>query len=114
MPFNVTKEFTFSAAHFLTQYHGKCENLHGHNYRLRVTVTGPLRRDDMVIDFVEMKSVVTEHIINVLDHTNLNDRFKNPSCERVAEWIFQILKPHLPLARVELFETDTSWVTYSE
>jgi 6-pyruvoyltetrahydropterin/6-carboxytetrahydropterin synthase len=114
MPFNVTKEFSFAAAHFLTNYHGKCENLHGHNYRLRVTIIGPLQSDDMVIDFAEVKKVVQQYIITVLDHTNLNDRFSNPSCERVAEWIFHALKPHLPVSTIELFETDTSSVMYSE
>ncbi|EKD76099.1 MAG: hypothetical protein ACD_43C00226G0007 [uncultured bacterium] len=114
MPFSVTKEFSFAAAHFLTNYHGKCENLHGHNYRLRVTIAGPLQADDLVIDFSEIKRIVQENVLAVLDHTNLNDRFTNPSCERVAEWIYHALKPHLPVFTVELFETDTSSVTYSE
>lgn len=114
MPFNVTKEFTFSAAHFLTKYHGKCENLHGHNYRLQITVTGSLNQDDLVIDFVELKAIVKQIVIDVLDHTNLNDRFTNPTCELVAQWIFQQLKTHIPVTTVQLWETDTSSVTYSE
>lgn len=116
MPFNVTKEFTFAAAHFLTKYHGKCENLHGHNYKLCVTVSGPLGTDDLVIDFLVLKEIVQRAVIVLLDHTNLNDRFPNPSCEIVAQWIFQTLKPKLPvpLTSVQLFETTTSWVTYSE
>lgn len=112
--FSVTKEFEFSAAHFLTNYHGKCENLHGHNYRLAVTVTGPLNQDDLVIDFLDVKRVVQEKIITVLDHTNLNDQFSNPTCELVAQWIFQQLKPALPVAQVQLWETPTSSVTYNE
>jgi 6-pyruvoyltetrahydropterin/6-carboxytetrahydropterin synthase len=114
MPYSVTKEFTFAAAHFLTKYHGKCENLHGHNYRLRVTLSGPLQADDMVVDFVEVKRIVQVQVISLLDHMSLNDRFPNPSCERVAEWIFQTLKPHLPVTQIELFETDTASVTYHE
>lgn len=114
MPFNVTKEFTFSAAHFLTKYHGQCEQLHGHNYRLQVTVVGPLNADDVVIDFVELKKVVQDKIISQLDHTHLNDRFPNPTCELVAQWIFQQLKTHIPVTTIQLWETDTSSVTYSE
>lgn len=113
MPFNVTKEFTFSAAHFLTKYHGKCEQLHGHNYRLQVTVAGSLNTDDVVIDFVALKKVVQDKIISQLDHTHLNDRFPNPTCELVAEWIFQQLQTHIPVTTVQLWETDTSSVTYS-
>lgn len=114
MPFNITKEFTFSAAHFLTKYHGKCEQLHGHNYRLQVTVTGPLNADDLVVDFVELKATVKKKVTDHLDHTNLNDQFPNPTCELVAQWIFQQLKPHILVTSVRLWETDSSSVTYSE
>lgn len=114
MPFSVTKEFIFSAAHALTKYHGDCERLHGHNYRLRVTVTGPLNTDDLVIDFVELKRLVKDKVISQLDHTNLNDHFPNPTCELIAQWIFQQLKPHVPVTTIQLFETDTSFVTYHE
>ena len=114
MPFQIVKEFEFSAAHYLTKYHGKCEQLHGHNYRLAVTVTGALGQDDLVIDFVELKKIVQEKIIDTLDHTNLNDRFSNPTCELVAQWIWQQLKSHIPVTTVQLWETDTSAVTYSE
>lgn len=114
MPFSVTKEFTFAAAHALTKYHGKCENLHGHNYRLQVTVTGDLNPDDLVIDFLELKDIVQQQVIAKLDHTHLNDQFANPTCELVAQWIWQQLKPHVPVTSVRLWETDTSSVTYSE
>src|SRR5437773_2505962 len=113
--FTVTKEFNFSAAHFLTKYHGKCENLHGHNYKLAVTVQGELNQDDLVLDFTELKAIVQTNIISVLDHTNLNDRFPNPSCELVAQWIYQTLQSQLPhLHQVQLWETATASVTYSE
>lgn len=114
MPFSVSKEFSFAAAHFLTKYHGKCENLHGHNYRLQVTVTAPLNGDDLVYDFVDLKQLVKTQVIDLLDHTNLNDRFPNPTCELVAQWIYQQLKPHCPISQVQLWETDTSAVTYNE
>ena len=56
----VTKQFDFEAAHFLTKYHGKCERLHGHSYKLFVTVEGPLQENGMVIDFVILKKIVKE------------------------------------------------------
>lgn len=114
MPFTLVKEFTFSAAHFLTKYHGKCENLHGHNYTLAVTITDNLTSDDIVMDFADVKKIVTTQVLSVLDHTNLNDRFPNPSCELVAQWIYRALKPHLPVTQVQLWETDTASVIYHE
>ncbi len=113
MPFSVSKEFSFSAAHFLTKYHGKCENLHGHNYRLLVTVSAPLNSDDLAIDFIDLKQLVKQHVLDLVDHTNLNDRFPNPTCELVAQWIYEQLKPHCPITTVQLWETDTSSVTYN-
>jgi 6-pyruvoyltetrahydropterin/6-carboxytetrahydropterin synthase len=112
MPFSVSKEFEFAAAHFLTKYHGKCENLHGHNYRLVVTVTGPLNDDDVVVDFVDLKRLVKQQVVDLLDHTNLNDRFENPTCELVAKWIYEQLQPHCSVDSVQLWETSTSSVTY--
>ncbi|OGJ44115.1 6-carboxytetrahydropterin synthase QueD [Candidatus Peregrinibacteria bacterium RIFOXYA12_FULL_33_12] len=88
----VTKEFKFSAAHFLTQYHGQCEYLHGHNYRLQVTIQGPKFKNGMVVDFGILKKVVKEKVIDKLDHKNLNDFLKNPSAENIAVWIWGKLK----------------------
>jgi len=87
----VTKGFTFDAAHALTQYYGKCENLHGHTYRLEVTVEGPVHDNGMVVDFVLLKRVVKKHVLFKLDHQNLNDHFDNPSAELIAMWIWNQL-----------------------
>jgi 6-pyruvoyltetrahydropterin/6-carboxytetrahydropterin synthase len=113
----ITKRFTFAAAHFLTKYHGKCENLHGHNYVLHVTVEGPIREDGMVIDFVEMKSLVKKHVLSKLDHTNLNDKFSNPSAELISAWIYEQLaapfkEAGVTFTEIKLWETENSWVTY--
>ena len=110
----VSKEFTFDAAHFLTKYHGKCERLHGHTYKLRVTVEGPVGEDGMVMDFVELKRLVKEKVIDRYDHQSLNDFFENPSAEVVAMKIWEDLKPELPvkLYEVTLWETADSFVTY--
>ena len=87
----ITKIFTFDAAHALTRYYGKCENLHGHTYRLEVTVEGPIHDNGMVVDFVLLKRVVKRRVIDILDHQNLNDRFDNPSAELIAMWIWEQL-----------------------
>lgn len=110
----VTKEFTFDSAHFLTKYHGKCENLHGHTYRLRVTVEGSIQEDGMVIDFVELKKLVKERVVDRYDHQNLNDFFENPSAELVVIQIWKDLEA-LPAGRLyelTLWETPESFVTY--
>ena len=98
----VTKEFTFHASHFLTKYFGKCERLHGHTYRLAVTVEGEIGSNDLVLDFGILKRVVERHVIEKLDHYHLNDIFENPSAERVCEWIFGVLTPLPKLLREEL------------
>lgn len=88
----ITKIFTFAAAHFLTKYHGKCENLHGHNYKLEITVKGPVFENGLLVDFSILKKIVKEKILNKLDHRNLNDFFPNPSAENIAIWIWNELK----------------------
>ncbi|MEK7529191.1 MAG: 6-carboxytetrahydropterin synthase QueD [Patescibacteria group bacterium] len=89
----ITKNFHFDAAHQLTDYHGKCERMHGHTYRLEVTVSGPVRKNGMVLDFALLKNVVKKYILDELDHQNLNDVFKNPTAENIATWIWKKLKP---------------------
>lgn len=89
----VTKEFEFASAHFLTKYHGKCERLHGHNYKLAVTVKGDIADNGMVVDFVLLKKVVKEHIIDRLDHYCLNDFMENPTAEVMIKWIWDELNP---------------------
>ncbi len=97
----VSKEFTFDAAHFLTKYHGKCEHLHGHTYRLRVTVEGEIQANGLVIDFVILKKIVRDRIIEKFDHRSLNDYFDNPTAEIVCEYIWNELKNLPELLRAE-------------
>lgn len=108
----VTKTFEFAASHFLTKYHGKCENLHGHNYKLAVTVVGELQDNDLVYDFVALKKIVNDMIIEKLDHTHLNEIFENPSAEVMAVWVWEELEKELPLYEIRLWETDSCFVTY--
>ena len=105
-------KFTFAASHFLTEYHGKCENLHGHNYTLIVSIIGPVKKDGMVIDYKEIKKIVNGKVVEKLDHSHLNDTIKNPSSENIAVWIWNHLKNDLPLKKIKLYETDNYYCEY--
>lgn len=112
----ITKEFLFDAAHKLTDYHGKCENLHGHTYKLHVTVEGKIKKNGLVVDFLEIKKIVNDKVLDKLDHSYLNDFFKNPSAENIAMWIWKQLmdmkKFDVKLYEIALWENPTSFVTY--
>jgi 6-pyruvoyltetrahydropterin/6-carboxytetrahydropterin synthase len=121
--FQVSVEETFSAGHALRGYKGKCENVHGHNYRVRVTLEGPqLDAIGLLVDFTHMKQVIRE-IMGRLDHQFMNDlepfRTVNPSAENVAKYFYDEVSLKLkglpPGARVTdviLWETDTSRAQY--
>ena len=102
----------FSASHYLSNYHGKCENLHGHNYKLIVSVKGKVKEDGMVVDYKEIKKIVQEKIIEKIDHTNLNDLIENPSSENLCIWIWENLKDEIPLSKITLFETENYFCEY--
>lgn len=112
----------FAAAHFLKNFHGKCENLHGHNYKVRVTIKGSqLDAGGMLCDFGIMKSAL-KVVFKDLDHHNLNDLSffsdGNPSAERIAEYIFLELEKLLnikpaELFLVEVFETEKHVASYT-
>ena len=124
--YEVRVEAYFSAAHFLQDYHGKCERLHGHNYKVYAHVRGSmLDEGGMLLDFSELKHAL-RNVCALLDHYNLNDFdvFKqNPSAERIAMFIADKLLEMLPflvnkndgsafLYAVDVFETDTSRARY--
>jgi 6-pyruvoyltetrahydropterin/6-carboxytetrahydropterin synthase len=118
--YTVRIEDGFAAAHFLTRYHGKCERLHGHNYKVFVTAAGStLDEGGMLIDFGLMKGALRK-VIGELDHTSLNDHpaFADgcPSAERIALFVHQKMQAAMPQASftlVEVFETDRNRATYS-
>jgi len=116
MIYRLIKEVTFDAAHNLVNYQGKCENLHGHTYRLQVTVEGEKNPETgMVCDFVELKNILRTHVVEKLDHTYLNDRVPLSTAENLAEWIAGELTPPLGerglrLVRLILWETPGSAV----
>ncbi|MEK7085666.1 MAG: 6-carboxytetrahydropterin synthase QueD [Patescibacteria group bacterium] len=104
--------FHFAASHFLTKYHGKCENLHGHNYKLIITIEGEIKDDGMVLDFKKLKDAVNGKVIDKLDHTHLNDTMDNPSAENLAIWIWDKLKNELPLKKLRIYETEDYYCDY--
>jgi 6-pyruvoyltetrahydropterin/6-carboxytetrahydropterin synthase len=118
--FELTVHDEFSAAHRLRGYEGKCERLHGHNYKVCVV----LRADElddigMVVDFKQVKAALDE-ALQQLDHTLLNDtepfRETNPTAENIAKWIAEELGRQLPaqaaVRSVTTFESDRCGATY--
>ncbi|HAJ27441.1 MAG TPA: 6-carboxytetrahydropterin synthase QueD [Syntrophus sp. (in: bacteria)] len=122
--YEVTIKKSFSAAHVLKEIGGKCEDLHGHNFLVEVTVTGnTLNREEILIDFRDLKKWTNE-ILDHLDHKYLNEVefFKdiNPSSERVAKFIFdrlaeriQTMNMGLTVSRVTVWESDNARVSYA-
>lgn len=116
-------EAEFSAAHFLSHCQGKCEKLHGHNYKVRLCARGEnLGEGGMLVDFTLLKKVLKE-VIAPLDHSNLNDMeifLNDPSAERIARFIFEEAGKKLPeysvesslLKAVDVFETKSSMARY--
>ena len=114
----LTSEFTFDAAHRLNDYDGKCGQTHGHTYRLQVTVCGiPDLVTGLLMDFGELKNLVNEKVIKIVDHANLTDLFVvNTTAENLCVWAWGVLKPLLPdgikLDEVRLWETPTCHAAY--
>ncbi len=111
------KEFEFDSAHFLPRYKGKCENLHGHTYKLVVKLEGTPAHEGMIMDFVEFKEIVKTKVIEKIDHVCINDILEQPSAENMSVWIWQNLEKELKrdnchLYEIELWETRTSGVCY--
>jgi len=118
--YTVRIEDGFAAAHFLKAYHGKCERLHGHNYRVFVTAQGTgLDEGGMLVDFGVLKDAL-KGVLAELDHSCLNDHpeFADgaPSAERIARFLYGRMSASVPTARfslVEVYETDVNRATYS-
>jgi 6-pyruvoyltetrahydropterin/6-carboxytetrahydropterin synthase len=111
------KDFQFEAAHRLPQVPDshRCSRLHGHSFRLRIEVTGEVDPTfGWLMDFAEIKAAV-KPIVAQLDHAYLNEipGLENPTSERLAAWIWQRLKPALPLlSAVTIQETCTSGAVF--
>lgn len=121
--FELMVDTTFAAAHQLRGYKGKCEQLHGHNWKVQVHVVAEKLNDiDIAIDFHDLKELLDE-VITPLDHSFLNDIFpfteKNPSSENIAKWIYDTLNKklsdeHVQVSAVTVWESETTAATYYE
>jgi 6-pyruvoyltetrahydropterin/6-carboxytetrahydropterin synthase len=120
--YSVYKEVEFAASHFLREYHGKCEHLHGHNYVVRVYVSADeLNSEGMVYDFVALKRVMNEVFYERFDHKHLNEippfNEINPTAEHIAGWIaeemaLQIDGDRVRVTEVRVWETARNGAIY--
>jgi len=128
MGIQIVKQFTFDAAHYLPNHEGDCNQLHGHTYTLEVGVTGALNPDGMVMDFKELKTIVSQNVLYYVDHSylnniqteNKNNMFPcdNPTAENMVMWIRFQLIPWLNttskrITFIRLWETPTSYAEWS-
>jgi len=121
--YEVTIIKSFSAAHLLAQIGGKCEELHGHNFRVEVTVTAPdLNESGLLIDFRVVKKWLNV-ILEQMDHKHLNElpyfAGINPSAENIAKFIYaqmelQAKEAQVRIARIKVWESENAAVTYKE
>ncbi|OAG28264.1 6-carboxytetrahydropterin synthase QueD [Thermodesulfatator autotrophicus] len=119
--FELTVRDEFAAAHYLRNYPGACERLHGHNWKVEIAVRGEkLNEIDVLVDFKNLKKHLKE-VLEELDHQNLNEhpafQDQNPSSENIARYIFEKLAPKMAsygveLVRVTVCETERSCASY--
>ena len=120
--FEVSVDQTFAAGHALRNYKGKCENVHGHNFKVRVVIEGEkLDESGLLVDFLDIKAAM-QAIIERLDHVFLNDiepfDVKNPSAENIAEYFYQEMTQRLGasvpvrIREVRVWETDIQSAAY--
>lgn len=123
----ITKRFTFEACHHLPNYNGKCANVHGHSYKLEVTVSAEKNftmghsspYNNMVIDFSTLKSIVNAEVVNKYDHKDLNEFFAMPTAEIMVVEMFEDIRSKLNdmfdfvrLEEVKLWETEDSYASF--
>jgi 6-pyruvoyltetrahydropterin/6-carboxytetrahydropterin synthase len=124
--FEVTVDDSFAAGHYLRNYKGKCENPHGHNYKVRVTLAGrELDKAGLLLDFKDLREVM-KPTIDRLDHQMINDlepfTVLNPSAENLAKYFYDEANKRLDHAtggrvrvkQVTVFETDSTTATYAD
>ena len=123
--YEITVEDTFAAGHYLRNYKGKCENPHGHNYKVRITLAGKeLDQAGLLLDFKDLREVM-KRTIDRLDHKMINEvepfTQLNPSAENLARYFYDATTQKLDEAtagrvhvkNVTIFETETTTATYT-
>lgn len=107
----VTRSFTFEAAHSLPWHPGKCRRMHGHHYRVDVTVEGPIDERGVVVDFDDLAAVLDAETVDRYDHRCLNDFFDNPTAEIVAQDVWKRVEAAgVRIVALRLWETPDSSV----
>ncbi|HAH97128.1 MAG TPA: 6-carboxytetrahydropterin synthase QueD [Firmicutes bacterium] len=121
--YEVTVSAHFDSAHYLREYHGRCENLHGHRWQVEASVrSNKLNQIGLALDFTELKKALRETVAQ-LDHVCLNDlpEFSNinPSSENIASAIFEKVTKRLheqgldfTIYSIKVYESPDAWVTY--
>jgi 6-pyruvoyltetrahydropterin/6-carboxytetrahydropterin synthase len=119
--YEISVDYSFAAGHALRGYKGKCENVHGHNYKIRVTVSGEqLNSIGLVMDFVDLRAAI-KALAERLDHRFMNDippfDTLNPSAENLAKYFYEGLDPTTRangahVQSVTVWETDTTSATF--
>lgn len=131
----ITRIFRFEAAHSLSDYDGSCRNIHGHSYKMHLTVSSIGPKKGMLIDFKALKKIVEDAVIHELDHAlmlmknELNMAYakniltkiiwmeEEPTAEFLVNWMYQRIAPQLPLdvylSNIRLFETENCYVDLS-
>jgi len=112
---------SFSAAHNLREYQGKCENLHGHNWKVELIVASEsLNKEGMIMDFKKVKSVLNQ-VLNILDHKYINEippfNKVNPTSENIAKFVYEKAKEKLgsgnfKIKKINIWETEHSRASY--
>ena len=120
--FAISAEYSFAAGHALRGYKGMCENVHGHNYKVQVTVEGErLNSIGLLMDFVDLRAAI-KTLVDRLDHRFLNDLppfdMLNPSAENLAKYFYDGLEPQVRaqgnrVSGVKVWETDTTSATFT-
>lgn len=116
MEISICKSFTFEASHQLPWHPGKCKKLHGHSYKLDIEVSNRnfLDSNGIVLDFDDLTRWVQTHVIDLFDHTHLNDIIENPTAENIALTVYNKLafvEQHHKINSITLWETAKSKVT---
>jgi len=119
MKITISKGFSFDASHFLPNLPNdhKCKQLHGHSYKVILTIEGDLdSKTGWIMDFATV-SLIFQPYLKQLDHSHLNNikGLENPTAENISYWIFKNLKPELPgLIKVKIIENPDAWVEISQ
>lgn len=116
----ISRRFKFDSAHHLKYHDGKCKNIHGHSYKCEIKLKGKIDpKTGMLLDFSDFKEIVKKHILNKVDHKNLNDVYDfEPTAENLAEEFFYFLYENHDwfyklLYSVKVWETEDCYAEYN-